>query len=168
MGPLQPPAGWYLAPTLHTPAFLENIPKGSLDGARGVATGTIAGANAFRVGFAARWQDAPLDDAYPFYDAGAIAALAMQRAMAREGTIPTGAGLGPHVIAVSRAGGIPVSWDELDRGLALLAEGQEVGYVGLSGLLEFDATGQTLTTNTNWWTIGPEGFADVASKSDCR
>jgi neutral amino acid transport system substrate-binding protein len=167
-GMLKQPFGWYLAPTLHTPAFLANIPNGSLDGARGVATGTVAGASGFRARFAARWQDLPLDDAYAFYDAGSIAALAMQRAINKEGTIPSGAGLGPHILAVTRKGGVPVSWEELDRGLALLADGQEVGYGGLSGLLEFDATGQTLTTSTNWWTIGPDGFTDVESKSDCR
>jgi branched-chain amino acid transport system substrate-binding protein len=167
VGGLPDPFGWYLAPTLHTPAFLDNIPRGSLDGARGVATGTVAGASRFRAQFAARWQDLPLDDAYAFYDAGAMATLAMQRAVAREGSIPLGAGLGPHILAVTRAGGVPVGWDELDRGLALLAQGEEVGYLGLSGLMEFDATGQTMTATTNWWTIGPQGFTDIESKSDC-
>jgi branched-chain amino acid transport system substrate-binding protein len=162
------PFGWYLGPTLHTPALLDTIPIGSLEGARGVATGTVATASAFRSQFAARWQDQPLDDAYPFYDAAAIAALALQRALVHDGAIPTGDRLGPHIQAVTRAGGQAVQWNQLDRGLTLLADGQEVAYQGLSGLLEFDATGQTLKATTNWWTIGPEGFLDVESLSDCR
>ena len=30
--------------------------------------------------FQARWQDEALDDAFPFYDAGAVAVLGLQRA----------------------------------------------------------------------------------------
>jgi branched-chain amino acid transport system substrate-binding protein len=159
---------WYLAPTLHTPALLETIPRGMLDGARGVATGTIAGATDFSERFARRWQDAPLDDAFPFYDAGAVAALALQRALAREGSIPAGSGLVPHIVAVTRASGTPVRWNEVGRGLELLRNGEEVGYIGLTGALEFDASGQTTAANTSWWTVGPAGFADIPSSSDCR
>jgi branched-chain amino acid transport system substrate-binding protein len=166
IGALQDPRIWYLSPTLHTPALLETLPAGMLAGASGVATGTIAGAEDFRARFVARWQDQPLDDAYPFYDAGAVAVLAMQRALARQGSIP--ADLGQHIVAVTHAEGTLVRWNELDRGLALLREGQEVGYVGLSGPLEFDAIGQTTGSNTKWWTIDHKGFTDVASTSACR
>jgi ABC-type branched-subunit amino acid transport system substrate-binding protein len=162
------PRAWYLSPTLHTPAFLDTIPKGMLQGAHGVATGTAAGAGEFRERFFQRWQDQPLDEAYSFYDAGAIAVLALQHALSREGAIPTGTGLARHLIAVTRASGTPVRWNELGRGLELLRAGQEVGYIGLSGPLEYDITGQTATANTNWWTIDGGAFADVASKSECR
>jgi ABC-type branched-subunit amino acid transport system substrate-binding protein len=168
VGKLGDPARWYLSPTLHTPAFLETIPTGLLDGAHGVATGTVAGAADFRARFTARWHDQALDDAYSFYDAGAIVALALQRAISREGAVPSGTGLGRHIIGVTHAGGTPVRWDELDRGLELLRQGQEVGYVGLSGLLEFDVTGQSRSANTNWWTISGGRFTDVASHSACR
>jgi branched-chain amino acid transport system substrate-binding protein len=168
LGALGDPRRWYLSPTLHTPAFLDTIPKGMLDGAHGVATGTAAGAGEFRQRFQARWQDLPLDEAYSFYDAGAIAALALQRALLREGAIPTGTGLAKHIVGVTNAAGMSVSWDQIGRGLQLLREGQEVRYIGLSGPMEFDITGQAATASTNWWTIGPEGFADVVSRSDCR
>ena len=65
IGELKDPARWFLSPTLHTPAFLESIPKGVLNGARGVSSGTVAGAADFRALFKARWDDSPLDDAYP-------------------------------------------------------------------------------------------------------
>lgn len=167
LGAIKDPTRWYLAPTLHTPAFLETIPRGLLDGARGVAPGTVASAADFRLAFRARWHDEPLDDAYAFYDAGAVAVLALARAVAREGLIPTGAALGKHVSAVTRTGGSPVHWNELGDGLALLRSGNEVRYSGLSGPLEFDFAGQTPFGTTKWWTIGPGGFVDIPQKSDC-
>jgi hypothetical protein len=168
IGKFADPRQWYLAPTLHSPALLENIPRGMLDGARGVATGTIAGANDFSERFAERWHDAPLDDAFPFYDAGAVAVLALQRALVRESSLPTGAGLVPHIVAVTRASGTPIRWDEIGRGLELLRNGEEVAYIGLTGALEFDESGQTAAASTSWWTVGRDGFHDIPSSSTCR
>jgi hypothetical protein len=128
----------------------------------------VAGAADFRDHFAQRWQDSPLDDAYSFYDAGAIAVLALQRAMLHDGGIvPPGPGLIEHVVAVTHAGGIPVRWHELSRGLQLLASGQEIEYIGVTGVIEFDLSGQTSTASTSWWTIGAGGFEDVERMSHC-
>jgi ABC-type branched-subunit amino acid transport system substrate-binding protein len=169
IGELEEPERWYLSPTLHTPAFLDSIPRGALPGAQGVSSGTAAGAADFRSRFYARWQDAPLDDAYPFYDSAALISLALQRAVARGGTISqAGTDLAPHLRAVSSGGGVAVRWDELDQGLALLREGQEVSYAGLSGSTAFDALGQIATAATNWWTIDERGFADIPKQSECR
>jgi ABC-type branched-subunit amino acid transport system substrate-binding protein len=168
VGALNEPDRWYLSPTLHTPAFLDSIPKGILAGARGVSSGTVAGAADFRAQFTARWQDSPLDDAYPFYDAGAIAVLAIQRALRDEKAIPEGVGMSKHLIAVTRAGGNAVQWNEIGKGLELLRQGQEIEYFGLTGQLQFDESGQTQTASTKWWTIGDEGFQDVPHASDCQ
>jgi ABC-type branched-subunit amino acid transport system substrate-binding protein len=168
-GRLQDPDRWYLAPTLHTPAFLSTIPKDAMNGVRGVSPGTVAEAAAFRNQFAARWLDAPLDDAYPFYDAGIISALALARAMARDGAIPTDTALSPHIVAVTAPGGTRIGWDEVGRGFEVLASGKEVEYIGLTGALDFDPSGQaTSIANTAWWTIGAEGFADLNRVSDCK
>jgi branched-chain amino acid transport system substrate-binding protein len=167
-GALTDPSRWYLSPTLHTPAFLESISRGALAGARGVAPGTLAGAAEFRARFTDRWQDVPLDDAYPFFDAGAIAALALQRALTQEGAVPADTGLAKHVLAVTHPGGTPVHWDELAQGLDLVRQGKDIEYIGLSGLIEFDASGQTSRSATSWWSIGPDGFVDVAHESNCQ
>jgi ABC-type branched-subunit amino acid transport system substrate-binding protein len=168
-GRLQDPDRWYLLPTLHTPAFLNTIPKDAMNGVHGVAPGTVAGAATFRAQFAARWLDAPLDDAYPFYDAGIISALALARAVARDGAIPTGTGLSHHLVAVTAPGGTRIGWDEVAKGFELLAAGQEVEYIGLTGSLNFDLSGQAVSTaNTNWWTIGRTGFGDLTRVSDCK
>ncbi len=166
---LQDATRWYLLPTLHNPAFLETIPKGALAGAHGVSPGTVAGATEFRNRFRDRWQDTPLDDAFPFYDAAAIAVLSVARSIARDGQIPTGTGLSQHIVAVTHAGGMTVAWNEIGRGLALLAAGQEIEYVGLTGAIEFDLSGQSqAAASTNWWTIGPAGFEDVPHPSNCK
>jgi branched-chain amino acid transport system substrate-binding protein len=167
-GQLDDPRRWYMSPTLHTPTFLDVIPKGALDGGHGVSQATGPGAAEFRARFAARWQDEPLDDAYPFYDAGAVAALALQRAVTLVGTVPAGTGLGEHILAVTHAGGTPLRWDELDRGLALLRDGQPVQYLGLSGPLEFDASGQTPDASMNWWTVAGSHIQDLPHQTDCR
>jgi ABC-type branched-subunit amino acid transport system substrate-binding protein len=167
VGSLGDPGRWYLTPGLHTPSFLDTIPKGMLTGARGVAPGTVAGVAGFRERFIARWQDQPLDDAYPFYDAAAVAVLALQRSSVREGTVAPGPGLIKHVLAVTRPGAMPVQWDQLALGLQLLAAGQEIEYQGVTGLIEFDVSGQTSSVNTKWWTIGPTGFEDIPRSGDC-
>jgi ABC-type branched-subunit amino acid transport system substrate-binding protein len=167
IGALGDPTRWYLSPTLHSPAFLEAIPKGSLDGARGVSSGTVAGAAEFRAQFLERWHEEPLDDAYPFYDAGAIAVLAIQRALRDEGTIPTGTGLSRHLVAVTQAGAMSVRWNEIGRGLELLRAGAEVGYFGLTGELQFDDVGKTTTVSARSWTIENTGFVDRPHSTNC-
>jgi ABC-type branched-subunit amino acid transport system substrate-binding protein len=166
-GALDDPTRWYLSPTLHTPAFLESVPRRSLDGAHGVSPGAAAGAADFRAAFDARWQDAPLDDAYSFYDGTAVTVLALARA-ARAGVEGGGAALADQVRAVTRAGNTVIAWNELARGLALIAAGAEVEYVGLSGPLQFDASGQTPEPSTRWWTVAQGTFEDVAASSICR
>ncbi len=158
---------WYLSPTLHTPAFLQSSPRTALAGARVIAPSIGDDAADFRERFAARWHDQPLDDAYAFYDAGAVAVLALQRAFTREGAIPDGHGLASHIVAVTQRGATAVRWNELDRGLALLASGQEIEYVGVSGLIEFDLSGQTPAASTVWWTIDDDRFAEAAQSSRC-
>jgi ABC-type branched-subunit amino acid transport system substrate-binding protein len=167
-GAFSDPTRWYLSPTLHSPVFLQSLPKGGLAGARGVAQGSNAEGADFRERFAAAWDDSPLDDAYPFYDAGALAVLSLQHALTQLGAIPDGRLLSEHIIAVTRPGGTPIHWNELPQGLELLRQGVPITYLGLSGKLEFDTLGHSAGAVTNWWTIGPDGFADRDGQSDCH
>jgi hypothetical protein len=149
-GTIKDPTRWYLSPTLHSPAFLDLIPKGGLSGARGVAQGqgVDLDTEAFRARFLARWQDVALDDAFPFYDAGALAALALARALAHDHMIPTGTGLGPHLVEITKPNRTEVHWDQLADGLARLARGEEITYVGLSGHLQFARMASPLRPTT--------------------
>jgi ABC-type branched-subunit amino acid transport system substrate-binding protein len=165
---LQDGTRWYLSPTLHTPAFLETIPRGALDEARGVSPGTLSGGG-FRARFAALWNDRPQDDAYLFYDAGAVVILALARAIRVDGAIPADPlGLAPHIRAVTTAGGKQVQWDELAQGLDLIETGTEVEYVGLAGGIQFDGSGQTAAGSTTWWTIDGGSFLERIRTSDCQ
>jgi neutral amino acid transport system substrate-binding protein len=168
IGALENPDRWYLSPSLHTPGFLASIPKGALDGARGVASGTVAGAGDFRARFAQRWGEEAQDDAYAFYDSGAIGVLAVQRAVREEQRIPGGTGLSRHVVAVTRPGGIPVEWSEIGKGLQLLREGREIEYFGLTGQLQFDDVGKTQTVSTKWWSIADDVFVDMPHTTNCK
>jgi ABC-type branched-subunit amino acid transport system substrate-binding protein len=169
-GTLKDPTRWYLSPTLHSPTFLDLIPTGGMAGARGVAQGQGTGpdTDAFRARFAQRWQDDALDDAYPFYDAGALAALSLQRALIQDKAVPTGTGLSKHIVLVTKPGNPEVPWNQIGDGLERLRRGEEITYVGLSGHLQFDELGETPGATTSWWTIGSNGFDFRASTSDCR
>jgi ABC-type branched-subunit amino acid transport system substrate-binding protein len=161
LGELGEGSRWYLSPTLHTPVFLENIPRGILDGAHVVSVGGPRDLEAFAMSFRQRWSDEPLDDAYSFYDSAAIVVLALQRALRLENAIPTGTGLDRHLVAVTSAKGAPIRWNEIGRGLELLRAGQEVSYAGLTGPLQFDETGKSLVADTRMWVIRDHAFQEV-------
>jgi ABC-type branched-subunit amino acid transport system substrate-binding protein len=167
-GGITDPARWYLSPTLHSPVFLQSVPRGALLGAHGVAQGTSTDGSLFAQQFALRWQEPPLDDAFSFYDAGALAVLSLQRALVKEGAIPSGTGLSKHLVKVTSPGGVPVRWNEIAQGLAHLRAGEEVTYGGVSGSLEFDALGYARGALTSWWTISPDGFAPREGHGDCQ
>ena len=164
---LGPPTRWFLSPSLHTPALLENIPRGLLEGTIGVSAVKTDAVGTFGQAFEDRWKDRPLDDAYPFFDAGAIALLALERAVAKSGVIPEGAGLSEHIVAVTRPGGTQLGWDGLQTGLGLVRAGQEVEYIGLTGPLNFDASGRTAAAHTSWWTISGHSFQTIPNPSGC-
>jgi hypothetical protein len=139
-----------------------------LAGAHGVAAGPLDGrAAAFAARYRARWDDVPFDDAYAFYDAAAVAALALQRGAIRTGAVPAGTALVPDLVAVTRPGATEVGWEEIGRGLALLRQGQEITYRGLTGPLAFDTLGQSAGVRTYWWDVTADGIADSPSRSHC-
>jgi ABC-type branched-subunit amino acid transport system substrate-binding protein len=150
---------WYLSPTLNTPRFFEVIPSGALVGALLARPGKQVNGT-FAEQFRQRWQDEPLDEAYGFYDAAAIAALALQAALVQTQNLPTVDTLGTFVRPVAGPPGEPIMWDQLDRGLALIRAGQEIDYQGLSGQLDFDDRGNPEKTLVQWWRLGPQGGVD--------
>ncbi|HXU82193.1 MAG TPA: ABC transporter substrate-binding protein, partial [Polyangia bacterium] len=150
---------WYLSPTLNTPRFFEVVPAGALEGALLAKPGKPAN-GAFAEQFRQRWHDEPLDEAYGFYDAAAIAALALQAAMVQPGNLPTVDTLGTFVRRVAGPPGVPIMWDQLDRGLALIRAGEDIDYQGLSGQLDFDDRGNPEKTLVQWWRLGREGGID--------
>jgi len=149
-------ARWYLSPTLDTPRFFEVVPSDALVGARLVTPG-VTGGPAFDDEFRRRWHDEPLDEAYGFYDAAALAALALQAALTQTGALPTVETLGKFVRPVAGPPGIPIFWDGLERGLALIRAGQDVDYQGVSGQLDYDDRGNPATALVQWWRLEQQG-----------
>ena len=101
VGALGSPARLYLSPTLHTPALLETIPQGMLRGGawRGHRHGRRAWTSS-RPASPERWQDAPLDDAYAFYDAGALRCWPCSGRWSGR-VDPHRDRAGPHIVAVT-------------------------------------------------------------------
>jgi ABC-type branched-subunit amino acid transport system substrate-binding protein len=167
LGAVKESSRWYLSPTLHNAALFETIPRGMLVGAHGVAAGPLEGRTAFVDRYRARWADVPLDEAYAFYDAAAVSALALQSGSNPSAALPAGTALVPDIVAVTRPGASEVAWDQIDRGLELLRQGQEITYRGLTGPLAFDTLGQSAVAPTYWWDVTPAGITDSASRSQC-
>jgi ABC-type branched-subunit amino acid transport system substrate-binding protein len=140
----------YLSPTLNTPRFFQVVPPGALVGATLATPGRVAEGDAFAALFRQRWREDPLDEAYGFYDAAAVAALALQAALVQTGAPPTVETLGGFVRPVAGPPGEVITWNTLDRGLELLRAGQDIDYQGLSGQLDFDAQGDPAKTLVQW------------------
>ena len=157
---VKPGTRWYLSPTLATPRFFEVVPVPALVGAHLAKPGRMADGAAFEARFRQRWADEPLDEAYGFYDAAAIAALALQEALVKTGALPSADTLGSFVRSVAGPPGVPIAWDALDRGLALIRAGEDIDYQGVSGQLDFDGLGNPDRTLVQWWRLDRNGGTD--------
>lgn len=147
---------WYLAHSLKSQVFIDNIPPGALEGAIGVSVEVAGDAARFREAFAERWSgDEPLDAAYFYYDAMAVMALSIAAAGATDG-----AAIRDRVGAVSRPPGRVIAWYELDAGLSAVASGDEIDYRGASGDVDLDLFGDLESARVVYW--GIEGDRIVA------
>jgi neutral amino acid transport system substrate-binding protein len=147
---------WYFSPTLDSEAFLDNIPPDSVDGMFGITRALSADSAPFASAFDARWPgDAPTTTADAYYDALAVAALALQAATIEGGPSPSQDLVRKHIHLVSSAPGIEIHWDQLSTGLDLIRQGMDVDYQGLSGKIDFDANGNALVdaSSTVFWTV---------------
>jgi ABC-type branched-subunit amino acid transport system substrate-binding protein len=149
------PVKWYFAPTLQSQGFLNNVPQTLVEGAIGVAPGlSTAPASAFAAQFQQRFSgDVPLTEAYYYYDSMALMLLAVAAAEHTAGGTPSYRQICDQVPLVAGPAGEVITWDQLDRGLALARSGMAVNYEGLSGTDEFDGNGEGLNTLVELWTI---------------
>jgi ABC-type branched-subunit amino acid transport system substrate-binding protein len=159
---------WYLSPTLHTARFFENVPPGPLAGARGLKPARASGGDGWGGRFRERWQDEPLVESYAFYDAAALAALALQAALAAGGAPPTMGTLGSFVRQVAGPPGAAITWDQLALGLEQVRAGQDIDYQGISGRLDFDPLGDPESTAVQWWQVDGGKPADQGPPIDQR
>jgi len=129
---------YYLAPSLKTDVFLQNVPPSSLISMSGVSPAVASDAPAFAASFTKRWAgDFPLPEAYFYYDATALCVLAIAEAV-HAGDL-TGTTIRDHIPTVS-ASGSPVAWFELPNGLGLISGGANIDYRGTSGSVDLNPT----------------------------
>jgi neutral amino acid transport system substrate-binding protein len=154
-------AHWYLSPSLKSDEFVQNAGPGALDGSAGVSPAVSTDAPLFIKTFGDRWAgDSPLTEAYFYYDALALVALALEAA-AQHGETPDGDGIRAHIRQVSNASDAQdVQWFDLGRGLDTLKRGLPVKYRGASGSTDLDANGEVGTGLVRIWTVTEEQIVD--------
>ncbi len=147
---------WYFGPALRTNVFLDNTPTGIIEGMKGFSAYIPEDRySAFSARFFAYWDDLPMTDAFFYYDALAVSALAIEAAAVQSGTFPSNQSIREKILTVSRGPGITVTWDDLPGALAQVRAGQAVNYEGVSGHLNLTDQGYLESTieTINIWKV---------------
>jgi ABC-type branched-subunit amino acid transport system substrate-binding protein len=146
---------WYFAPSLRAEEFVQNVTPGALDGMIGVSAGLPADASLFSDMFAERWLgEKPLPNAYFYFDAAVVAALAIATGSAAvDGAMPTGSAIGQMVSEVASPMGMIVTWEELSEAFGFAQRGEDINYRGVSGAVDFNANGDVSMGLVQFWTI---------------
>jgi len=134
---------WFLSPLLKTDLLVQNVAPAALEGAVGVAPQIFHRSDdGFPQAFAGRWLgDQPLEGAYFYYDAVALAAFAIEKAESEPGQLPDFADLESAMIDAASTQGESRGWNQLETGLRRIREGADVNYSGLTGPILLDECG---------------------------
>lgn len=143
----------YLSPPLKTEVLLQNVTPELLNGALGVTPRIFDASTDFPMAFSERWAgDEPLDGAYFYYDALALVAFALERALQADGELDSEA-IRSAILDVSNGPGEAAGWNELPSYLPRLREGDEVYYTGLSGPMLLKPCGDRQVGASSVWTV---------------
>jgi ABC-type branched-subunit amino acid transport system substrate-binding protein len=148
------PVRWYFASTLKSDVFVQNVPQKILNNAVGVAPQLGADAQRFSEAFAQRWYgETPTPEAVFYYDAMAVMALALVKMQVEEGKLTRSGTLPIHIRSVANPPGNRVGWNQLQRGVELIRNRQEIDYQGASGQVDFDEVGDVKSGQAALWGI---------------
>lgn len=152
---------FYLAPSLRTDGFVENVIPGTLEGQFGVTAAVATDAEAFVRTFASRWpDDAPLPGAFFYYDSAALLGLAIASAHTAAAS-PSGEQIRDALPRVSAAtDGRAVPWYDLASGLQYLKAGTAINYRGASGSFDLLASGEIANGLVRKWTVSGSQIVD--------
>jgi branched-chain amino acid transport system substrate-binding protein len=156
----------YLTSTLKNPLLLRNVPERVFEGAVGVSPAVPqAEFNLFTTAYRDRWSEEPLAEAAFFFDATALAVLAIQRAL-HEGLPLKATTLQPLVVDISRSPvGASATWFGLADGLARVASGVAVNYQGASGAVDLNDQGQVGRGLVELWQISEGAIVSLGVKA---
>src|SRR5206468_369841 len=91
-------------------------------------------------------------EAYFYYDALALLALATEAAAHEAGGTPSRDQVKAQVTNVAGPPGESVGWDELDKGLKLVRAGKDIDYRGASGSVDLNGVGDS-PGEPEFWSI---------------
>lgn len=134
---------WFFESSLGSDEFLRNVSPETVQGAIGIGLALPPEAPIFAEAYTKRWSgEAPLNEAYLYYDAVMSIGLASIAAAAELGHAPEPADVSARILQVLRAPGLPVSWQDLDEATRLVSEGSDIQYIGAAGRLALDDGGR--------------------------
>ena len=160
---------WYLAPTLETDVFLANSPSEALEGSFGVGAELPSDRDTFASEYSKMWSGStPVTASYFYYDALVLFALSYEAAYREHGGPPNKSLIQEFITSTSRSGNTEVGWNEVDKGLSLVADGEEINYRGASGNMDLEDTGELSDSDmARYWRI--KGGRIVSGESiGCR
>ena len=154
---------WYLAPTLHTDMFLQNVPFGALEGFS-IFSPSLSqpsecevhdedqpevmdcernNANRFTDHYTSKWHgDYPSPTSMFYYDAVVLLALGLQRAKSDGMDTPSPIDLRQYIEDIAESPGESITWSRIKKGLNLTAAGTDVFYSGAATEYTFDFRGE--------------------------
>lgn len=154
-------AGWYASPDLRSESFLQNAPPGSAEGLVGVSNATPVALAAFRGRYADRWSGVQaMTSTLYYYDALALLLLGMEATPGGQGTGCVA--LRDQVIGVSHNGtGLGVAWQELDKALSYIRNGQKISYLGVSSNAGLTSQGSIASGLAQFWRVESGDVVDT-------
>jgi ABC-type branched-subunit amino acid transport system substrate-binding protein len=144
---------FYLSPLLKTDLLVENVAPGALEGAEGVTPKIFDDTADFPTSFANHWDgDEPLDGAYFYYDAMALVAFGLERAILADPDIGAPA-LRAGIAASTGNRGVAGDWSEMADSIKRLHAGMDINYSGLTGPMLLQDCGDRRSGESSTWTI---------------
>jgi hypothetical protein len=131
----------------------------------GISVDVSDDTKAFADAFAARWSgERPMPMAYFYYDSLILLALALEAGYAETGSAPPNSLVQAELIKVSKEGPNAVAWNDVKKGLELVAAGEGIDYRGASGKLDLADDGElALGSSATFWRIKGDAVVEEAS-----
>ncbi len=131
--------------------LVESLGAAFLEGKVGTAPATAEtpGGDAFKAAYRSRLNEDPFVFTPHSYDAIAVTALSMARAVG-QGQETTGANIAANLRSVANKPGTEFTVGQLGDALKAAAAGDDINYLGASGAVEFDANGDPFGPVGTW------------------